>query len=93
MSTSGGVWKALERGIGIGCDVVQIFVKNNMQWFGKAPLPDHVGQFKRKLAAGKFTCVFGHAGARSICAGRSPRRQCSRIGVKTPLRLEIGERL
>lgn len=26
MSTSGGVWKALERGETIGCDIVQIFV-------------------------------------------------------------------
>src|SRR3954470_11585989 len=35
MSTGGGVWKALQRGAEIGCDVVQIFVKSNMQWFGK----------------------------------------------------------
>jgi hypothetical protein len=28
MSTGGGVWKALERGRGINCEVVQFFVKN-----------------------------------------------------------------
>jgi hypothetical protein len=28
MSTSGGVWKALQRGRGIGCEVIQIFVKS-----------------------------------------------------------------
>ena len=33
MSTGGGVWKALERGASINCEVVQLFVKNNMQWF------------------------------------------------------------
>ena len=39
MSTSGGAWRALQRGQSINCEVVQIFVKNNMQWFGKPPSP------------------------------------------------------
>jgi len=36
MSISGGPSKALERGHSIGCTAIQIFVKNNMQWFAKA---------------------------------------------------------
>ena len=35
MSISGGPYKALERGRSIGCTAVQVFVKNNMQWFAK----------------------------------------------------------
>jgi deoxyribonuclease IV len=35
MSTGGGPAKALERGRSIGCNAIQIFVKNNMQWFAK----------------------------------------------------------
>jgi deoxyribonuclease IV len=35
MSISGGPAKALERGRSIGCTAIQIFVKNNMQWFAK----------------------------------------------------------
>ena len=35
MSIGGGPAKALERGRSIGCSVIQIFVKNNMQWFAK----------------------------------------------------------
>ena len=35
MSTSGGIWKALQRGRSIRCETIQIFVKNNMQWLGK----------------------------------------------------------
>jgi deoxyribonuclease-4 len=62
MSTSGGVWKALERGIGIHCEVVQIFVKNNMQWFGKPYQPDDLTQYANQLAFNKLSCVFGHAG-------------------------------
>jgi deoxyribonuclease-4 len=62
MSTGGGVWKALERGRGIGCEIVQIFVKNNMQWFGKPQAPADIAQFTNGLLASKFCCVFGHAG-------------------------------
>jgi deoxyribonuclease IV len=38
MSIAGGPSKALERGRSIGCTAIQIFVKNNMQWFAK-PFP------------------------------------------------------
>lgn len=62
MSTGGGVWKALERGVGIQCDIVQIFVKNNMQWFGKPYAPADLAQYAGQLAAGKLACVFGHTG-------------------------------
>src|SRR5271166_5923534 len=62
MSTSGGVAKALERGASIGCEVVQIFVKNNMQWFGKPHPPADIAQFKSEEARLHFACAFGHAG-------------------------------
>ncbi|MEK7684598.1 MAG: deoxyribonuclease IV [Verrucomicrobiota bacterium] len=62
MSTSGGPWKALERGIGIGCEVVQLFVKNNMQWFGKPCSPADLAQYANQLAACKLASVFGHTG-------------------------------
>jgi deoxyribonuclease-4 len=62
MSTGGGVWKALERGRGIGCDVVQLFVKNNMQWFGKPYGTDDLARFANGLNAAKFASVFGHTG-------------------------------
>lgn len=62
MSTSGGVWKALERGGSIHCDVVQIFVKNNMQWLGKPFSREVLASYAKELAANSFACVFGHAG-------------------------------
>ncbi|MBI3852271.1 MAG: deoxyribonuclease IV [Verrucomicrobia bacterium] len=62
MSTSGGVWKALQRGIGINCEVVQLFVKNNMQWFGKPYSPADLARYANELAANRLTCVFGHTG-------------------------------
>ncbi|HEY9172299.1 MAG TPA: deoxyribonuclease IV [Verrucomicrobiae bacterium] len=62
MSTGGGVWRALERGRGIGCDVIQLFVKNNMQWFGKPHPAADLSRFRQELAASRFACVFGHTG-------------------------------
>jgi len=32
MSTSGGVWKALQRGCSIHCEVVQVFVNLSSYW-------------------------------------------------------------
>ena len=61
-STAGGVWTALERGCSIHCDVVQIFVKNNMQWLGKPFAPHDVVAYEKELAESDFACVFGHTG-------------------------------
>ena len=62
MSTSGGVWKALQRGRSLHCEVVQVFVKNNMQWFGKPFSPEDLAAYAKEQAASTFACVFGHAG-------------------------------
>jgi deoxyribonuclease IV len=61
-STAGGVWKALERARAIKADITQIFVKNNMQWFGKPYLPQDLALYANELAANKLGCVFGHTG-------------------------------
>jgi deoxyribonuclease-4 len=62
MSTGGGVWKALQRGAEVNCEIIQIFVKNNMQWFGKPYLPNDIALYANELAAEKFDVVFGHTG-------------------------------
>jgi deoxyribonuclease IV len=62
MSTGGGVWKALERGKGINCEIIQIFVKNNMQWFGRPHTPAELTQYANQLNLCGFACVFGHSG-------------------------------
>jgi len=62
MSTGGGVWKALQRGAGIGCEVVQLFVKNNMQWLGKPYSQADLAMYAKELAAQKLAAVFRHTG-------------------------------
>ena len=61
-STAGGVWTALQRGRSIGCDVVQVFVKNNMQWLGKPFSREALAAYAKELAADHFARVFGHTG-------------------------------
>jgi deoxyribonuclease IV len=78
MSTAGGVWKALERAEQVGADCCQVFVKNNMQWFGKPFSPPDVAQFAKALAARELACVFGHTGYLiNLGAPPSPNRDQS----------------
>jgi deoxyribonuclease-4 len=61
-STAGGVYFALRRAGQIGAEICQIFVKNNMQWFGKAPSKEDLSLYRSELASSSLNCVFGHAG-------------------------------
>ncbi|MBU1616566.1 MAG: deoxyribonuclease IV [Candidatus Margulisbacteria bacterium] len=61
MSIAGGVDKAIERGLSIGCAAIQIFVKNNNQWAGKPLSGQEIERFKTaRKQSGIF--VFAHAG-------------------------------
>jgi len=62
MSTAGGVWTALQRGRAAGCEAVQIFVKNNMQWFGKPLAEPDLARYANEAVLSQFACVFGHTG-------------------------------
>jgi deoxyribonuclease-4 len=62
MSTGGGAWRALQRGVSIGCDIIQIFTKNNMQWFGKPYAPEDLRLYANEMAAGRLSAIFGHTG-------------------------------
>lgn len=78
MPTRGGVWRALERGIQLGCEVVQLFVKNNMQWFGRPFSPLDLAHYANALAGASFTAVFGHTGYLiNLAAPPSPNRDKS----------------
>ena len=77
-STAGGAYLALQRAKQIGAEICQIFVKNNMQWFGKPPTREDVALFETELANSSFSCVFGHAGYLiNLAAPASKNRQLS----------------
>jgi deoxyribonuclease-4 len=62
MPTAGGIYKAIERGIQLQCQCIQIFVKNNLQWFGKPYEPSDLAKFASELARDNAPMVFGHTG-------------------------------
>ncbi len=59
MSIAGGPSKALERGHSIGCTAVQVFVKNNMQWFAKPFAEKDLNAYL--LFPDRPKIVFGHS--------------------------------
>ena len=63
VSTSGGVDKAIDRALTIGATAMQIFVKNNMQWFAPSPLgAAELRAFHEHAERGRLASVFGHSG-------------------------------
>ena len=70
-STSGGFHTALIRGKAIGAEAVQMFVKNNMRWRGKAPDAAALSLYAKERQATSFHCVFGHTGYLINLAARS----------------------
>ncbi|HID15311.1 MAG TPA: deoxyribonuclease IV [Candidatus Atribacteria bacterium] len=49
VSISGGIYKAPQRGKDIGCDAIQIFSKNQMQWTAKPLTIQEAEKFKKEL--------------------------------------------
>ncbi|HEV7926597.1 MAG TPA: deoxyribonuclease IV [Verrucomicrobiae bacterium] len=61
-STAGGAYTAFKRAETIKAECAQIFVKNNMQWFGRAPTPEESERFTAEWKRLRLAAVFGHAG-------------------------------
>jgi deoxyribonuclease-4 len=57
-STAGGFYMALKRATEIGAEICQIFVKNNMQWFGKPPSEQDLKLYKAELSASQLAPRF-----------------------------------
>ena len=61
MSIRGGVSTAIERARSIDCTAMQIFVKNNMQWFAPPLSRAEIRAFLDHVRRGELLSVFGHA--------------------------------
>jgi len=61
MSIAGGYYKAVEEARRCGCDVVQIFTKNNSQWRAKGIADSEAMQFQASLAELKIAHPISHA--------------------------------
>ena len=87
-STAGGFHAALQRAKEIGALSCQIFVKNNMQWFGKPPSPEDLARYARELADCKLKAVFGHTGYLiNLGAPASDKRDASLRSLHQEIRI------
>ena len=61
MSIGGGVHTAIERGCSIKCTAIQMFVKNNMQWFARPLAREEIRAFLEHRQRNQLLSVFAHA--------------------------------
>ncbi len=60
MSIAGGVGRAVDRGVEVGCDTIQIFTKNSNQWRARPISDEEVAGFKEKLEESGIDPVVAH---------------------------------
>jgi deoxyribonuclease-4 len=61
MSIAGGVNMAIERARSIRCTAMQMFVKNNIQWFARPLTRDEIALFLKHQQRGELLLIFAHA--------------------------------
>lgn len=94
MSISGGIFNAPERGVKVGCGVIQIFTQNANQWRGKPISDSDAALFREKWEASGLHEIVSHdiylinLGAppgevrdKSLAGFREEMERCSRLGI------------
>jgi deoxyribonuclease-4 len=94
MSIAGGIFNAPERGVKVGCGVVQIFTQNSNQWRGKPVTDADVVLFREKWAESGLKEIVSHdiylinlAAApgevrdKSLISFQEEMERCSRLGI------------
>src|SRR5262249_17704595 len=79
MSIRGGVSMAIERARSINCSAMQIFVKNNMQWFARPLRTDEIRAFLNHIQRRELGSVFGHANYLINLAATNPQFRANSI--------------
>jgi len=73
MSIGGGVHRAIERARSIECTALQIFVKNNMQWFARPLTCEEIKAFLEHAQRRELAAVFAHANYLINLAATNPQ--------------------
>ena len=73
MSIAGGAHMAIERACSIQCTAIQIFVKNNMQWFARPISAEEVRAFLEHRQRSQLVSVFAHANYLINLAATNPQ--------------------
>src|SRR5437764_4283925 len=83
MSIRGGVSMAIQRARSIRCTAMQIFVKNNMQWFARPLNRAEIRAFLDHVQRGELLSVFGHANYLINLAATNPQFHANSIRALT----------
>ena len=75
----GGANMAIERARSIECTAMQIFVKNNMQWFARPLHPRRDPRVSRARQRGELLSVFAHANYLINLAATNPQFHANSI--------------
>ncbi|HME88803.1 MAG TPA: deoxyribonuclease IV [Chthoniobacterales bacterium] len=73
MSIAGGMHTAIERGRSIECTAIQMFVKNNMQWFARPLTREEIRAFLEHRQRGELLSIFAHANYLINLAATNPQ--------------------
>ena len=73
MSIRGGVSMAIERARSIHCTAMQMFVKNNMQWFARPLRREEIHAFLDHVQRGELLSIFAHANYLINLAATNPQ--------------------
>lgn len=79
MSIGGGVHTAIERGCSIQCTAIQIFVKNNVQWFARPLAREEIRVFLKHRQRGELLSIFAHANYLINLAATNPQFHANSI--------------
>src|SRR5213596_1571524 len=79
MSIRGGVSMAIERARSIRCTAMQMFVKNNMQWFARPLRREEIRASLNHVQRGELLSVFGHANYLINLAATNPQFHANSI--------------
>jgi deoxyribonuclease-4 len=79
MSIRGGVSMAIERARSIDCTAMQIFVKNNMQWFARPLRREEIRAFLDHVQRGELLTIFAHANYLINLAATNPQFHANSI--------------
>ncbi|MBI4567890.1 MAG: deoxyribonuclease IV [Planctomycetes bacterium] len=81
-STAGGVHHALEEGRALGCDVVQLFTRNQRQWTPKPLDSGDVDLWRARLAQGGVRPAMAHTSYLvNLCASDDTILEKSRLAI------------
>src|ERR1700686_186808 len=79
MSIGGGVHMAIERACSINCTAMQIFVKNNMQWFARPLKREEISAFVDHAQRAELHSAFAHANYLINLAATNPQFHANSI--------------